>query len=223
METSQNRATIVIQQILADTGWDLAKLADASSYEERTLKRVMSGEINFSDRMEKSLQKAVQAAFPKMGEEPAKYGDRPQPRLVPIISKAQAGQLGEWDELPADQHEVIASDCPDPSAFALTIEGDSMQPEYKPGDIAIVMPNYTPTNESLVVARLTNGDVMFKRMVFLDTAGENFRLLSYNPLYPPFDVAADQMTLAYPVYSVVRKVWSKDKWQAQYRARRQES
>lgn len=148
-------------------------------------------------------------------EDPAKYQSA-EPRRVPIISRAQAGQLGAWEELPADHHDFLSTDCPDPQAFALRVEGDSMEPKYESGDILVLMPNFKPTNESLVVAKLANGDVMFKRLIFLDNVGDQFRLASYNPIYPPRDFTIEDIERILPVHSVVRKVWSEQKWQTQH-------
>lgn len=152
------------------------------------------------------------------GEEPGKYGE-PKFRLVPIISWARAGQSGDYEELPEDWQESTRTDCPDPKAFALKIEGDSMEPVHKEGDVVIVMPSFKPYPESLVVARFKNGDVAFKLMSFLDADGERMRLTSFNPTYPPRDLTTTDLAWIYPVYGFNRVTWNSQRWKAQFQAR----
>ena len=78
-----------------------------------------------------------------------------QPRVeireVPIVSWAQAGDLVAYTDLDAAWHEFTATTCRDENCFAVTITGDSMEPKYSAGDIAILMPNVEPRNGCLVV------------------------------------------------------------------------
>src|SRR5580692_8709507 len=91
-----------------------------------------------------------QAGIPQLG---SLIGVRP----IPIRSWAQAGTGADFGELPLDWEKRVATDCPDEQAFAVEIQGDSMEPKFFPGDIAVLMPTRQPRNGSLVVARLEEG------------------------------------------------------------------
>jgi phage repressor protein C with HTH and peptisase S24 domain len=149
-----------------------------------------------------------------LAEEPGTYG-APKFRLVPVLSWARAGHLGEYEELPAEWAEKYATSCPDPKAFAVRLEGDSMEPLYKEGDVVVLMPSFRPYSESLVVAKLKSGDVMFKLMSFLDGSGERMRLTSYNQNVPPRDVTVEDLDRIWPVYGFTRIVWNHQRWQAE--------
>ncbi len=127
-------------------------------------------------------------------------------REVPIVSWAQAGDLVAYADLDAAWHDFTATTCRDENSFAVTIAGDSMEPKYSAGDIAILMPNVEPRNGCLVVCKLKNEGVFFK--LFHQSSDNNiFRLSSYNPVYPVMECKKDDFVWVYPVYQVTKNVW----------------
>jgi len=129
-----------------------------------------------------------------------------QIREVPIVAWAQAGELVAYTDVEPSWNEFTATTCRDENCFAVTIEGDSMEPKYSAGDIAILMPNVEPRNGCLVVCKLKNEGVFFK---LFHQAGEGkvFRLSSYNPVYPVMEILKDDFIWVYPVYQVTKNVW----------------
>lgn len=76
-------------------------------------------------------------------------------RRVPLISYVQAGALAEKNPIEAfdGSLEYILTDSDiSEYTFALRIEGDSMEPDFKAGDIIIVDPEVEPTPGEFVVA-----------------------------------------------------------------------
>lgn len=135
-------------------------------------------------------------------EQPAKI----EIRQVPIVSWAQAGDLVAYSDLDAAWHEFTATTCRDEDCFAVTIAGDSMEPKYSAGDIAILMPNVEPRNGCLVVCKLRNEGVFFK-LFHQSTDSSHFRLSSYNTVYPVMDCKKDDFVWIYPVYQITKNVW----------------
>lgn len=124
---------------------------------------------------------------------------------IPVVSWASAGQGGDYGDLAAQIDEFINSDCKDPNSYALILEGDSMTPEFKPGDRVIFMPNEQPRNGDVVVARLAEGgDVFFKLYHSYGPNNEMVRLTSYNHVYPPLEFRRDQFRFIHPMHSMVR-------------------
>src|SRR5579871_352126 len=113
-------------------------------------------------------------------------------RQVPIVSSAQAGKLVAYADLDASWHEFTATDCRDENCFAVTIAGDSMEPKYSAGDVAILMPNVEPRNGCLVVCKLKNEGVFFK-LFHQSGEGRIFRLSSYNPVYPVMECSREEV------------------------------
>ncbi|HXD01156.1 MAG TPA: XRE family transcriptional regulator [Verrucomicrobiae bacterium] len=143
-----------------------------------------------------------------LGHEDARAGRSPalDIRQVPIVSWAQAGDLVAYTDLDAAWHEFTATTCRDENCFAVTISGDSMEPKYSGGDIAIVMPNVEPRNGCLVVCKLKNEGVFFK-LFHQSSDSKKFRLSSYNPVYPVMECRRDDFVWIYPVYQVTKNVW----------------
>jgi phage repressor protein C with HTH and peptisase S24 domain len=102
---------------------------------------------------------------------------------VPLIGFARAGTGGFFDdagfpvghgwemvELPAGQRE---------GSYALQVQGDSMLPLYRDGDVLIVDPAATVRKGDRVVVRTHGGEVMAKILVKRGQKG--LELLSVNP------------------------------------------
>ncbi len=129
-------------------------------------------------------------------------------RTIPVRSWAQAGAGLDFEELPLDWQKRVPTDCPDEQAFAVEIQGDSMEPKFFQGDIAVLMPTHQPRNGSLVVARLDREGIVFK--VFTARNQSPIRtclFTSYNPVFQPIEVLENSITWNFPVYQIVRQIW----------------
>jgi repressor LexA len=124
-------------------------------------------------------------------------------RNLPVLSWAQAGLATDFDQIPSDWDEVVPSDSTDEHAFGVRLRGDSMEPKFSDGDIAVVLPSIAATNGDIVVANLKDEGVLFKIMhVQLD---KNLVILSsYNPAHPPMERHRDQFNWMFPVASVLK-------------------
>lgn len=122
-------------------------------------------------------------------------------RMIPLISMTQAGpSINFEDEI--FQHDAVAViDVKDPKAFALRVRGNSMEPEIKEGDIAIVCPEWSVRNGDEVICRTIHGDVMCK-IYQTEGSGEFVILSSYNAAFPPMKLNRDEIEWIYPVQSV---------------------
>jgi SOS-response transcriptional repressor LexA len=111
-------------------------------------------------------------------------------RQIPLISYVQAGNwTGAVDPFqPNDAHDWLMTDLElSGNAFALEIKGDSMLPEYKPGDRVIIDPNVQPQPGDLVVAKNGEDEATFKkyRPRGIDANGNMvFELVPLNEDYP---------------------------------------
>lgn len=83
-------------------------------------------------------------------------------RMVPLLI-----DVPDVEPLAANGYERMVG-CPDPCSaltYALKVEGISMEPEYRHGDIIFVDPEVEPTHGADVVVRQTNKEHVFKRLV----------------------------------------------------------
>jgi SOS-response transcriptional repressor LexA len=126
-------------------------------------------------------------------------------RNLPVLSWAQAGEATDFSEIPLDWDEVVPSDVTDERAFGVRLRGDSMEPRFSDGDIAILLPSIPATNGETVVANLKDEGILCKIMhVQLDK--NLIKLSSYNPAYPPLERHRDQFHWIFPVSSIIKQL-----------------
>jgi phage repressor protein C with HTH and peptisase S24 domain len=114
-----------------------------------------------------------------------------QKSSVPLLGFAQAGAGGFFDDagFPAGQGwdlielPVKAGDA----SYALQVQGDSMLPLYRNGDMLIVEPGATVRKGDRVVVKTTTGEVMAK--VLHRRNAREIELFSINPAHPVRQVA----------------------------------
>lgn len=111
-------------------------------------------------------------------------------RSVPVISAIQAGMWAEIADnfAPGDADDWLMTDLElSASAFALTIRGDSMLPEFNPGDRVIIDPDVAPHPGDFVAAKNGEQEATFKkyRPRGMDAQGNMvFELVPLNEDYP---------------------------------------
>ncbi len=119
--------------------------------------------------------------------------------VIPLIGFAQAGVDGffdedgypsgdAWDEVrfPENEHTDTSG------AYALEINGDSMEPLYREGDVLIVSPSAPPRKGDRVVVRTNKGEVMAKELV--RKTATKIELKSLNPDHPDRVITANDIT-----------------------------
>jgi phage repressor protein C with HTH and peptisase S24 domain len=111
-------------------------------------------------------------------------------RSVPLLGFAQAGAGGFFDDagFPAGQGwdlvELPAQSTE--SSYALQVQGDSMLPLYRNGDVLIVEPGAITRKGDRVVVKTTAGEVMAK--VLERQTVKSIALFSLNPDHPDRDI-----------------------------------
>jgi SOS-response transcriptional repressor LexA len=148
------------------------------------------------------------------------------PVEVPIINAVAAGYPREFTDLGfparvADEHVRVA-DVSDADAFAARVVGDSMEPEYREGDVVVFSPSRPARSGCDCFARLDrDGQTTFNRVYFLDRAGaavevgangelsekvEWIRLVALNSKYEERRVHREEVAGLYPAVSVTRAI-----------------
>lgn len=118
-------------------------------------------------------------------------------RTVPIISTVQAGNWREAVEHGVLGYVMTFLDLSE-QIFALRVEGDSMEPDFKPGDTLIIDTLVSPRPGGYVVALNARGEASFKkyRPRGVDALGEEiFELVPLNPDYAPMHSDREQISI----------------------------
>ena len=89
-------------------------------------------------------------------------------RNIPLIGFAQAGASGYFDDagypVGAGWDEIPFPGFGDPNAYAVEINGDSMEPVFRDGDIVIVSPEASIRRGDRVVVKTHDGEIMAKEL-----------------------------------------------------------
>lgn len=153
-----------------------------------------------------SIAKILDATGAPLGEFIDGIGTQDRSALaqrIPVIGYAQAGSQGYFDDAgyPAGTgwDEVLFPHVGDPKAYALEINGDSMEPVYRDGDTIVVAPNASIRRGDRVVVKTTGGEVMAKEL--LRQSARKVELVSLNRAHP------DRTLEAQEIAWIARIVW----------------
>ena len=112
----------------------------------------------------------------------------PQGSSIPLLGFAQAGAGGFFDDggFPAGQGWDVVDFPVSPTqktgCYALEVQGDSMLPLYRDGDVLIVEPGAQVRRGDRVVVKTRDGEVMAK--VLTRQTARTIELSSLNPDHP---------------------------------------
>jgi phage repressor protein C with HTH and peptisase S24 domain len=127
-----------------------------------------------------------------------------RPVTVPLLGFAQAGAGGYFDDagFPAGQGwDLVELPAQSTNAsYALKVQGDSMLPLYRNGDVLIVEPGAVTRKGDRVVVKTSSGEVMAK--VLERQTPKSIALVSLNPDHPNRDIPM------HDVEWVARIVWA---------------
>lgn len=185
---------------LKQSGYTTQMLADALGISYQAAKKALDGKtkaFTASNNQKAANLLGVSAEWLATGENgqfvqvknnisPAQIGTT----QIPLLSYVSAGLwAGAVDtSQPSDAHEWLVTDLElSNRAFALEIKGDSMLPEFKPGDRVIIDPDIHPQPGDFVVAKNGDEEATFKkfRPRGVDASGNVvFELMPLNEDYP---------------------------------------
>ena len=121
-------------------------------------------------------------------------------RLIPVINKVAAGYPVDFDDLDypagfADDY-VRCPDIDDPHAFAVRVVGDSMEPNFRQGDIVIFSPGAEVRNgDDCFVRFAAPHETTFKRVFF--ESDNKVRLQPRNENYSPMMIEGSRINGVY--------------------------
>jgi phage repressor protein C with HTH and peptisase S24 domain len=154
-----------------------------------------------------SLSKIMEATGASLDDLVAAIRGTPaggRPPVVPLLGFAQAGAGGFFDDsgFPVGQGWELV-EMPGGArdgAYALKVQGESMAPLYRDGDVLIVEPGAAVRRGDRVVVKTVGGEVMAKVLQRRTTAA--IELASLNPAHPERSFASAE------VEWIARIVWA---------------
>lgn len=125
-------------------------------------------------------------------------------RMIPVVGWAHAGTATSYEELPVSWQERVPTECRDKKAFAVRLEGDSMEPKFSESDLLIVQPSEEIYSGCLAVLRFASDGVLFRRV---EVRESSIILVPLNDRYKVEEVPKSDILWAYPVWGMWRQVW----------------
>ena len=109
---------------------------------------------------------------------------------IPVVGMVQAGEFmpSEDGEYPAGVADgYIYSDRKGRNLFGVKVVNDSMEPDFREGDILVVNPNLEAQAGDYVIAKMTDdNDSTFKKLV-VHTGGPSGTIVILRPLNPRYE------------------------------------
>ncbi len=225
MPTGNSLQIAEIAGICQRLGIDARELGRRAGLKPETMRKIAHGYQGTSERVMQSLRNVettarllerangvtaggLPPALAPLPKNVVEYLPQTIPiRLVPVVSWGAAGTAHDYADLANQLDQSVESTCRDANAFALIVEGDSMEKEIFAGDIVIFSPNNEPRNGDIVVARLADDHgVLLKRFRRIGPEGKTIRLESTNPEYEPREFPAVAFRFIYPAVELKRQL-----------------
>jgi len=147
----------------------------------------------------KEIEQRKQVLGIKEDREP--YG---KPRQIPVLNSVSTDKLIDTDEYPpdwADEWIEVDTGVTDPKAFALRVQGNSMEPEFKEGEYVVIAPNIQWENGDYVAVVNPKGEAALKK---IRKNKDHMLLIPENPKYEPIVLNEDENPRV--IGKVVRKI-----------------
>lgn len=182
-----------VQRLAGDAarGRDLARYIQGAADARRGGGKNLDG-LYRSGKLRRMIERTLGDEDAAAREEPGLSvvgSEKASMRRIPLVNKVAAGYPCGFTDL--DYPARVADDylsCPgldDPDAFAASVVGESMMPDYREGDIVVFSPAADVQDGCDCFVRLEpDHETTFKR-VFFDEDGALVRLQPLNPKFPP--------------------------------------
>lgn len=133
-------------------------------------------------------------------------------RMVPLVGWAHAGDALDYEE--NHDRPLIPTECRDPQAFGVKLEGDSMEPRFHEDDVLVVMPGEFAHSGCFAVAKFREGGIIFRQIerqigaADQTQTGEEFvRLVPVNVRWTVTEHSEKDFEWIYPVWGRWTQIW----------------
>lgn len=113
-------------------------------------------------------------------------------RIIPLLGAVPAGTPIEAIEDVEEYIDIYPRFVKHGELFALRVQGDSMEPDLRTGDIAIIEKQDYIDNGDIAVVRVNGDDDVTLKRVKINTRG--LMLIPSNPAYDPVFFDSDQVS-----------------------------
>ncbi len=176
-----------------------AELAQAIDRAPQQLNDMLKGKKSFGTKIARHIEATLKLPAGFLDEAHELEGTKlAKGKKIPLLSFVQCGEKTDSGDQTYDEWLDVGENTPD-NAFALYINGQSMEPVFHEGEIIIVNPNLAPRPGDYVIARFADtSDTTMKQYAVtgIDRFGrEVFELRPLNPLFPCWNSQEHQIEI----------------------------
>ncbi|CUA97816.1 hypothetical protein GL58_18675 [Comamonas testosteroni] len=199
-------------QALIDAGFTRTEIAKAAKKSQSAVTQWLSGDTK---ELKSDSAAGIQAVTgfsavwlatgngPRLAAEASNVALGPNMGgTVPLLSSVQAGNpkelVNNYSPMASDAEQIPTAVPVRQYTFALRVEGDSMEPDFKEGMVIIVEPDLEPLPNDFVIAKNGSEESTFKQLV---KDGADWYLKPLNERYPMKTFTSDMK-----IVGVVRAV-----------------
>jgi phage repressor protein C with HTH and peptisase S24 domain len=162
-----------------------------------------------------SVTRLIEPGFREVFREEIQ-GD-PAGHFVPLIDRLAAGAGFGTDQAdafsPGDADSFIAHENAPPRAFALRVAGDSMEPDFKSGDVVIIDPAGEAQDGEVACVIYDDGKGnRVTRLKRFHVRGNDVLLASVNPAHPPVEIPLGRLIKAYAIRDHLHRIIERRRW-----------
>jgi SOS-response transcriptional repressor LexA len=189
LKTLREQARLPMRVVAEALGWTLTRY---QHYEDRYRRTYLPVELarrlaelfgaHGIDPREILLLAGIETgAAPRAASRALPFGGAPGLRDLPVMGTAKGGSEGFYfnDGEPKEHVDRPAGLVGVANAFALYVDGDSMEPRYFAGETVYVNPNRPITRSCFVAVEMQDGQGLIKQ--FLRRSDEHVVLHQFNP------------------------------------------
>lgn len=170
-----------------ELGISQEELAKRMGYKSRS--SINKIELNLSDVPQKKIIDFAKALDTTINYLMDEHTSKNKGVNIPVLGRVIAGIPIEAVEEIIDYEEIAESLAKTGEFFALQIKGDSMEPEMREGDIAIVRKQETAETGDIAIVLVNGDDATVKKVRILD---EGIMLIPFNAKYTPWAYTAEE-------------------------------
>jgi SOS-response transcriptional repressor LexA len=175
-----------LKKLRSDKKISQRELSRITNIEQATISRIERGEMSLLSPHVPTLSRALGVPPAKLlgytvVTTPAQVGSR----RIPVLSFDQAGRLANLAALPEDveMKDSVLVDLPhSANAFALRIQGDSMEHVFAEGDVVVIDPDVDVQPGDFVFAVVESEGPTFRRYRDVGMNDDGNRVFELDPL-----------------------------------------
>ena len=125
---------------------------------------------------------------------------------IPVVGTTKAGSFGGYIAEIAEEYfplpsSIITMPEPEERSFFLKVEGDSMLPEFQPGDLVhLADPSFLPPENGDIVVVIKDNEATLKKYKL---RGDKIVLIPLNDKYAPIELLAEREGKEFWIFKVI--------------------